>query len=126
MATTTTIARPARTGRALAALLAGAIAVTAAYHATRSLLNEDPVTTIPAASTPATASPFQVMSDLTPVVSAQLGSSAVAADPFQAMSDLTPVVSAQLGSSAVAADPFQAMSDLTPLVSAQAVDRAED
>ncbi|MGI9613948.1 MAG: hypothetical protein ACR2QO_13650 [Acidimicrobiales bacterium] len=93
--TTATTARPARTGRALVALLGGVIAVTAAYHATQSLLGQDPVTAIPAASTPATADPFQVMADLTPVVSAHLHRGAVAADPFQVMADLTPVVSAQ-------------------------------
>ena len=92
---TNTIAHPGRTGRVLAALLGGAIAVTAAYYATQSLSGQDPVTAIPAASTPATADPFQVMADLTPVVSAQLASSAVGADPFQVMADLTPVVSAQ-------------------------------
>jgi hypothetical protein len=79
--TTTTIARPTPTGRALAALLGGAIAVTAAYHATRPLPSQDPVTATPTAST-ATIDPFQVMGDLTPVVSAHLASTAVAPDPF--------------------------------------------
>lgn len=93
---TITIARPTRTGRALAALLGGAIAITAAYHITQSPPGQDPVTAIPAASTSATADPFQVMADLTPVVSAQQDSNAVATDPFQVMADLTPVMAAHL------------------------------
>ena len=114
--TTTTIARPTRTGRALAALLGSAIAVTAAYHVTRPLPSQDPITATPTAST-ATVDPFQVMGDLTPIVSAQMASTATV-DPFQVMGDLTPIVSAQMASTATV-DPFQVMGDLTPIVSAQ-------